>query len=249
MQQMNDSDFFEYYCNCAKVTLNSGEKEAFFIKNDSYRMTYISPGYMETFPHRNLDMLNGASISEEYYNQYLLESESARKQDELVHKSSTAKNFIFIDSQQQHICHIHKRPIVNPATANFVGIIGYVSKYMHPNLLKLIYKINNINFGLTNKTAKNPLKYQLTQKQNMVLFLYLNKYSNAEISDILTILGHKISRTRVNDHLESLKFIFHVKTKEQLIEKAISHNYHLLIPRSLLRQGSYEIEEEIIISG
>lgn len=83
----------------------------------------------------------------------------------------------------------------------------------------------------------------------MVLFLYLNKYSNTEIAEILTVIGYKISRTRVNDHLENLKYIFHVKTKEQLIEKAISYSYHLYIPRNLLKIGSYELADEVIISA
>ena len=83
----------------------------------------------------------------------------------------------------------------------------------------------------------------------MVLFLYLNKYSNAEIAEILSSLNYPTSKTRVNDHLKSLKFIFHVKTKEQLIEKGILLNYHLLLPRKFLRIGSYEIEDEAIIAG
>ena len=44
-----------------------------------------------------------------------------------------------------------------------------------------------------------PLKYKLTQRQHMVLFLYLQKYSYSEIASILATLGHKISAGRVND--------------------------------------------------
>jgi len=64
----------------------------------------------------------------------------------------------------------------------------------------------------------------------------------------LTTLGQKISAGRVNNHLENLKYIFAAKTKEQLIEKAISLKYHLFIPRQLLQIGSFPLEDEVLIS-
>lgn len=240
-----DDEFFEYFCSCANTVFNNGENEVVFIKNKDLQPHYYSPEYLDK-------LQAGGTVStsseEELSEIQKYTDEIALKQDTQIKNTLKGRSYLYVDIYDR-IGIIRKRPIINPDTNNFVGILGLVKPYTMPNILATIYKINGINFGLVNKTAKNPLRYELNEKQNMVLFLYVNKYSNAEISEILTILGHKMSKTRVNDHLESLKFIFHVKTKEQLIEKAIALDYHLLIPRKFLKIGSYEIDDEVIIAG
>lgn len=248
MNKKTDQEFFDYYCQCTDTLFSRGSQKMVFIKNTAFEIVYISKLYAATFAPDSIDTLNGDHLPEVERSIYQSITETAINQDKQIQETRLAKNYIYIDSYH-HINQIHKRPIINPDTNNFVGIIGYVSHFAMPNILKLIHKINGINYGLANKVPKIPLKYDLSEKQNMVLFLYLNKYTNVEISEILTLLGFKTSRSRVNDHLENLKFIFYVKTKEQLIEKAISLNYHLLIPRKFLQVGTYELDDEIIISG
>ena len=243
MNKKSDQEFFEYYCACTDTVFSKGSQKMIFIKNSHFEIVYVSQQYAATFAAEE-----EAAKDVEQLASYQKINEDALAQDQQIANDRKARNFIYIDGYR-HISQIHKRPIVNPDTDNVVGIIGYVSHFTLPNILKLIHKINGINYGLANKIQKTPLKYELNEKQNMVLFLYLNKYTNVEISEILTTLGHKTSRSRVNDHLENLKFIFYVKTKEQLIEKAISLNYHLLVPRKFLRVGTYELEDEVIISG
>ena len=112
----------------------------------------------------------------------------------------------------------------------------------------MLYKMNGIRLGLANSECVEPLQHDLSPRQHVILFLYLNRYSATDISSILTTLGQKISAGRVNNHLENLKYIFAAKTKEQLIEKAISLKYHLFIPRQLLQIGSFPLEDEVLIS-
>ena len=64
------------------------------------------------------------------------------------------------------------------------------------------------------------------------------------------IVHHDITSIRVNDYLEQLKLIFHVRTKAQLIEKAIGLNFHVLMPCELFKEVSsidikYDITEII----
>ena len=86
----------------------------------------------------------------------------------------------------------------------------------------------------------------------MVLFLCLNNYSYSEIALLLNEFGYTITPVRVNDYLEQLKLIFHVRNKSQLIEKAIGLKFHLFLPEGLFNKiSSIEISEEkaTIISG
>lgn len=155
---------------------------------------------------------------------------------------------MFIDLFE-HVLLLRKRPIFNPATSNFIGIYTSTRPFNLPNVLNLIYKINGVTLGMQNKKQPVQIVHKLTERQHSVLFLYLNKYSNTEIASIITTLGNKISTTRVNDHLENLKYIFQATTKDQLIEKAIALGYHLLIPRVFLKSGCYPIDDSLIIAG
>lgn len=79
----------------------------------------------------------------------------------------------------------------------------------------------------------------------MVLFLALNNYSYSEIALLLSGFGHQITPIRVNDYLEQLKFIFHVRNKNQLIEKAIGLNFHTFFPIGLFSKlGSIEVSDD-----
>lgn len=238
--KLSDAEFLAKYCRSAHIVFNHGENEMVFIKDNNHEVVYMSLGYRNAFPTETLD----PSLREDPQ-AYEKELAVAKTQDEKIKQTRQSKTYIYIDDYQ-HISHVYKRPIINPNTNNFVGILGIVQHFLLPNILKLICKINDIKLDTP---VLESLKYELTERQSMVLFLYVNKYSNTEIADIMSIIGYKISKSRVNDHLENLKYIFQVKTKEELIEKAVLMNYHLLIPRQFLKSGSYELDDELIISS
>ena len=50
--------------------------------------------------------------------------------------------------------------------------------------------------------------------------------------------GYKINAARVNEYLEQLKFIFHVRSKNELAEKAIGLNLHTYLPDGLFNKTS-----------
>ncbi|AUR52957.1 helix-turn-helix transcriptional regulator [Aquella oligotrophica] len=247
-QNLSDADFFELYCQSADVIYNGICKEVVFIKDSDFIFRYVSNAYKDGLnPNGSIakDLIHGANSAKQKMDTSLVNLVDA--QDELIKTSLKAQNYLYVDIYK-HIGLIRKRPIINPSTNGFVGILGVVRPFMLPNVLDIIYKINSIDLEVMEDPIGEQLKYELTPRQHIVLFFYVNKYSYSEIASILTTLGHKISAGRVNDHLENLKYIFAVKTKNHLIEKAIKLKYHLFVPRELLRVGSYALDDTMIIS-
>jgi DNA-binding CsgD family transcriptional regulator len=241
---MNDDDFFELYCKKADVVFSNGIGDLAFIKDKNFKYQYLSPLYKKNESQQGLIVTNkDTGLSEEQSAIWNI----IRKQDEEIKQSREVREFLDIDIYKR-IGLVRKRPIINPSTNNFVGIVGVIKPFSMPNFLSLIYKMHGIDFGLNNKEQSKRLKFKLTERQNMVLFLYVNKYSNTEISLIISLITNKMSVSRVNDHLENLKYIFQVNSKEQLIEKAISLDYHLFVPRKFLKFGSYPLNDELIIA-
>lgn len=247
-----DKEYFKRYCDSIDMIFGNSTDEITFIKDADFIFRYVSQGYLDLI-HQEDPSVTAESILGQ--NDFNVESEEESNvsyedilsQDKMIRDTRTIHRFLHVDTQNK-IFIVTKRPMINPATNNFVGIFCSIRNFMHPHLINLIYRINGVSFGLANSQQIEPLKYKLTQRQHMVLFLYVNKYSYTEIASIMTVLGHKISPGRVNDHLENLKYIFAVKTKEQLIETALSYKYHLYIPRQFLKHGSYHLDDEIIIS-
>jgi DNA-binding CsgD family transcriptional regulator len=251
-KDLADDVYFEHYCSGVDIVFGNNLDEIAFVKDHDFMFRYVSKGYLDLLYPDNPEVtvadvtgrLSGRIKNDKrrtIFDKVFLE------QDLLVRESAKVHRFLYINTHNK-IFIVTKRPIINPATGNFVGVFCCMRNFMHPHILNLIYKINDVDFGMANAQQLEPLKYKLTQRQHMVLFLYLQKYSYSEIASIMATLGHKISAGRVNDHLENLKYIFAVKTKEQLIEMALSYKYHLFIPRQFLKPGSYLLDDEIIIS-
>lgn len=242
---LSDDDFFKLYCLAAMGIYNNGSNEIAYIKDKDFNFKFFSKGYMEHLSPNSVAyneiVLNKKALGANSY------ADTSKQYNELLKTTKKKQSYIYVDVYQ-NIFLIRERVIINPASNNFVGTHGSMRPFMQPNILNLIYRMNNIEYGIANKEQKNPLKYELTERQHMVLFFYVNNYSSSEIATILTNLGYKISGGRVNEHLETLKYIFMVKSKEQLIEKAISLKYHLFIPRKFIKPGFYPLSDSILIS-
>jgi hypothetical protein len=141
---LSDKDFFELYIKSADITYNNGDEEIIFIKDANFKFSYLSPGYLKGFQA-------GGTISEEkilglvntVYPKGSIQAiveEVALKQDMEIKSSLKPAKFLYIDIYNR-IGLIRKRPIINPATNNFVGIIGNVSPLLLPNILDMLYKM------------------------------------------------------------------------------------------------------------
>lgn len=171
------------------------------------------------------------------------------KQDEQIKKSR--KRDIFLDilphPEDMQLYVVYKTPIFNPHTDNFVGIRVQLTPLILPHMLKLLFKVHGTKgLLLTQESNINVFKeYQLTPMQHIVLFLCLNNHSYTEISLLMSEFVQNVSPTQVNSYLEELKLIFHVRTKTQLIEKAIGLNFHSYLPYKLFKLNSISLNNEV----
>ena len=248
-QILSDSTYFKKYLECFNTVFNNNlEAGCAFVKDQHFVYRAVSNNFAGLVS-KKYDARAMIGKTDYDIDDFVGEShiaETIREQDCLIKKQLKSGYFLLI-SVFKNAFLLRKHPIINPETGNFIGIEGRVMPFQLPNPLKTIYKINGINTGIINH-KDSETKYRLTERQHTVLFLYLNRYSYTEISSILSTLGIKISATRVNDHLENLKYIFQVMNKDQLIEKAIGLSYHLCIPRKLLKIGTFRMNEMLTIS-
>ena len=140
----------------------------------------------------------------------------------------------------------NKTPIIYPLTDKCLGVKLVATPMFLPNLLQLIFKTNNLEQYSKNKLDENAKDIRITTKQRMVLFLYLNRFSNAQISVIMTKIGYTMSTSRVNAHLSALRELLGVRNKSQLIDKAIELNLNTFVPKELFKAGLYEIKKSQI---
>lgn len=247
--KLSDKDFFELYCSSANIIFNNDEREVAFIKDQNFNYRYASTGYLESlYPQDTitLDYIKGRSfsaINNEFQGKILSD---LAYQDQLVRSSLYAYSSVLMGVHNKVIL-IRKRPIINPSTNNFVGILGTARPFMLPHLLKFIHTVNGLTLDSESDARENTLDHALTPRQSLVLFLCINRYSYTEIAAIATSIGEKMSPEQVNSYLDNLKHLFGVRGKVQLIKKALSLKYHLCIPRQLVRAGSFLLDDEIVI--
>lgn len=141
---------------------------------------------------------------------------------------------------------IEKKPIIFQPSGEVLGIRMVAHTVYIPNLLQLIMRTNNLEVKMIDGAAAEKIIEKLTIKQRMVLFLYINRFSNGQISVVMTEIGHPMSISRVNAHLAALREIMGVKSKEQLIDKALQMNINTLVPKELFQPGVYEIKKSEI---
>ncbi len=259
---MDDKKYFlQYKKSFETVFIN--EDNCAFIKDNDFKYQIVTNKMAKLYGVSNHnDMLN--KNIEEIAHIVKFENKSVIKQfikqDLNIKQQKKGKTYLEVITWggESKIYLQHKYPIINPETNNFVGIRGHVTNLLWPHAVKILLKMHGakgllINHNNHNNNNKTSLKdYPLTNIQHMVLFLCLNNYSYSEIAVLLNEFGYTITPVRVNDYLEQLKLIFHIRNKSQLIEKAIGLNFHLFLPEGLFNKiASIEISEEkaTIISG
>lgn len=248
---MDDKKYFQHYKKSfEEVFLNVDD--CIFIKDSDFRYQlgteklakFFGIDFVNNIIGKNIDEV---AISAKFEDKNMINQFS--EQDLKI--SQQKKNKIYLDiivyGKQNKIYVRYNYPIINPETNNFVGIRGYFTDLLWPHPVKTLLKMHGCKGLLINqKINKNSLKdYQLSSMQHMILFLCLNNYSYSEIALLLNEFGYSVTPARVNDYLEQLKLIFHVRNKTQLVEKAIGLNFHLFLPEGLFnKSSSIDISQE-----
>jgi DNA-binding CsgD family transcriptional regulator len=137
--------------------------------------------------------------------------------------------------------------VVNPETNNVIGAIIYVQRFnmiekleMFPNNSQPPEAHANINYITPSVTRDGKLisapnlsqKITLTQREEKVIFLLLQKCSSREIAEILSKLENTAITKDAIDKLitNQLQKKFNVANRNMLAEQLIKLNYHKLIP-------------------
>ncbi len=249
---MNDQEYFEHYMNCFETVFSSVTEDWVYLKNADFQYVSMTDNVIDLFGAKTREEIIGKTPAEVAVDLRQAEMEVAEqfmKQDIQIKK--TRKRGIYLETLSYkgsaRIFVIYKSPIINPATDNFIGIRGQLTNLLSPHVIKTLFKMHGAKgLLLGQKGNQNALKeYPLTNMQHMVLFLCLNNYSYSEIALLMNVFGHDITPIKVNDYLEQLKLIFHVRTKTQLIEKAIGLNFHAYLPGDLFNKlSSIDISNE-----
>ncbi|MBP9742630.1 MAG: hypothetical protein KBD37_04650 [Burkholderiales bacterium] len=136
---------------------------------------------------------------------------------------------------------MYKRPLVNPATNNVLGVHVIISKYI-PNAIrqiidKKLFKSHQYSINLANCT--------LSHLQNQIIFCLLLGYTTRkEITNILIYLtGTECSENRVKNALQALYEKFECNTPGQLIDLVISRQININIPAEIFPAGVFTFDE------
>ncbi|HLX54895.1 MAG TPA: hypothetical protein VKR58_13200 [Aquella sp.] len=248
---MKDKEYFARYKESFDMLFASNYYDCSYLKDADFRYKSVTDAFLKTLNANSADEVLNKTLTE--IAKFLppavsnLVEQSALQDLRLLHdkKIKTYLDVLYCE-EKTDIFLSYKIPVINPETSNFLGVRGHLNKLLLPNIVKILFKIHDVKGLLMgHKGDENPLKnYPLTNMQHMVLFLALNNYSYSEIALLLSEFGHRITPVRVNDHLEQLKFIFHVGNKTQLIEKAIGLNLHTFLPAELFsKTTSIEIND------
>ena len=249
---LSDENFLNNYVAAAKIYTNN-KFDAVYILDNDFNVRYRSQAYCDLLLPDSLLWHDSKLLDDpKYLSEISQDSDGykfymkANKQSQIVADKRKACSFLHVDISE-HLSVFRIIPIINPSTNNIVGERGTVHPMMMPNIVKLIYKINGV-YADNNMSSYHDAGFKLTQRQHLILFLYLNRISSSGISSILKSLGITLSIGTIVKYLENLRNIFNVRTKEELIETAMNMGYHLLFPRELFKPGTYMLEDEILIS-
>lgn len=149
-------------------------------------------------------------------------------------KEGSFLDIIKIDNESKIFIRMIKKISISPQIK--LILVNYRPFYTVniPQIMVNIFKI------FTFPTTKINLNYKITEKQHMVLFFYARNYSASEVASIMTMLGHKMSLTTVNEHLKKIKLQLGISTQQQLLDAALIIAYDL-IPSGLLNSGSHHL--------
>jgi hypothetical protein len=254
---MTDQEYFNQYKQAFETVFSSRTEDLVYLEDAELRYQTMTDSMLDLLGANSLDQVRDHTPKEIALNVQGIPEPDAEQLEQFnkanMQVKKTLKRGVFLEvfpyHGANHIFAVHKTPLVNPDTGNFVGVRGEINPLVWPNVIKTLFKMHGAKgLLLGHKTGNhNPLKdYPLTNIQHMVLFLCLNNYSYSEIALLLNEFGHEITPIRVNDYLEQLKLIFHVRNKTQLIEKAIGLNFHVYLPEGLFNKlSSIDISNEV----
>ncbi len=242
----NDQEFLSNYLAAYNFIHGTNPNDIGYIKDSNLNYRSCTPNFTKLLDSDTEQIIGANDYQLNYFKPFPQIVENIWQQESQICQERSARKFLYIiPAQSAYI--VHKSAIINPMTKDVIGIHGHLSKLMLPHPIVTICQIKGKNieekdFELPQIDEYKQINQQLSERRQMILFFCLHRYSASEIAEILTTLGYSISTSRVNEHITKLKYIFMVKSKDALIDKAISLNFQRIFPRKLLKIGSYQLD-------
>lgn len=149
---------------------------------------------------------------------------------------------IYILNRNKKLVHyvLRKRPIVNPATNNCLGIVFNTSKIVPGVFRRLLAS----NFLPTQKPKSIIISTPLTEQQQQVAFcLLLGFHSRKEIANILSnITKSEYSENKIKNSLQALYNKFKCNSPGQLLDLMSNGEMQIELP-PVLPSGNYPMKE------
>lgn len=247
---LNDDDYLTSCINGFELLF--GCNELAFIKDLSFRYVAATTAYSKLILLSDKDV----DICGKYDHQVIQAKDNERFDlllqkirtfDEMTIHQKKASSHLAIalgteKKPQLKVPLINKlKPLINPATGNVVGLLGTLEQLYLLNMPLFILK----NSGQYHKYPMEENQIELTELQQITLFLLCNFLSAYEIKITLDALGMARSLSNVNASIKLLKVKFGVATKEALLEKALRMNYNVKIPERIFPEILYNLDEFI----
>ena len=237
------NDFLSDYLKSFSVIFNN---EIAAVKACNFKYLSVTPLFLtEILCKTSSEEVIGFDNQE--LNKFMIADDSIHDADANVIETKQSKFHLSVNEfdKQIKMFMVERSPILyctNLSKEDIVVGIRLTCKPVHfPNLFKLISYSNGKRFNYQ-QTNCDEIINSLSIKQRLILFLYLNSYSNSDISFLLSIADIEMSVNAVDKHLSKLKEILDVKNKNQFIEKALTNNLQRYIPRQLFKYGLFELE-------
>lgn len=166
--------------------------------------------------------------------------------DRAVERLKKSMSFLDINEYANSTCAyvFNKKPVINPHTNNVLGVLYYVQQYKVTNLLNMLRKMHNPK----SKTYHVGSPIKLGTKQSEVLFcILLGVKGDKVIANFINeIKGSGYTQQTVSNAIKELYKKFDTNDRYSLLQQAIAQNFHLQIPKSLVKYGRYVLDSSVI---
>ena len=163
------------------------------------------------------------------------------KQEQSLLKNQTPQNSFYFYRKENQINNyfVRKRPLINPATKNSVGIMVVTTK-VRPNMQRRFIMKEFLGFSEPVLISSKPDLGTLHQQILFCLLLGIN--NRKEIANTLSkITGKEISENQIKNALQALYKEFDCSSYSQLVTLTLNGQIPFQIPDQTIPPGNYLI--------
>lgn len=208
--------------------------EIMAIKDAKLEYVALSERYISEF-----DLTLGANLSEIKLQEDEAVSAKIRNQENLIVANAVYQQSLYLFKKNGVLTNYmtRKRPLVNPATGDVVGVL-IVSAQFELGVFRKLYVKQLLTRSKPRADVSN---LSLTAQQQQIIFcLLLGYHSRKEIAHILNnVTNENFNETRVKNGLKALYDKFECSTSGQLIDLISTNPIKMGFPADTMTEGNF----------